>query len=208
MAISLRKEILPGTWRYLGLVHGPLDIGKIPIAGRSCRDIQKLVRGRCLPAGDALEDEAFVMQLKDGRRLLYVNPDFKKYRKLAEKVFADPPSFDVDYDHALAKTLARNRYRYVLLLRIARRVNRSHGSFEGRIEVAGRLGAVAFVDRRILDKWLSRRPRLFPGREPLRPYIPDAGPDGGFTLQQQGRLAFALGWSENFKRGVLPTTHD
>jgi hypothetical protein len=34
MAVSLRKEILPGTWRYLGLIHGPVDVGKIPVGER------------------------------------------------------------------------------------------------------------------------------------------------------------------------------
>jgi hypothetical protein len=196
---------MPGTWRYLGLVHGPIDIGQIPIAGRSPAHIRALVRGRCLPAAHVREQDAFLLRLSDGRRLLYVNRDFKYYRRLAQRVFADPPSFRVDYDHALAKKLARLAgYKYVLLLRIPPHINRSHGSFEGKIKVAGPAGAVAFVDRRILDKWLSRRPRLFSGRNPLRPYIADARPDGGFTLKQLGRVAFALGWGENWKPNPAP----
>jgi hypothetical protein len=101
------------------------------------------------------------------------------------------------------RNFAEGRYKYVLLLRVPYRINRSHGSYEGGIKLAGPVGAVAFVDRRILDKWLSRRPKLFTNRNPRAPYLADARPDGGFTLKQLGRLAFALGWGEATRPAAL-----
>jgi hypothetical protein len=197
VAISLEKLIVPGTWRYLGELHSKLPIEGIPIGGRSAKEIQTTAGGICLRIGRTHVRNAFVLALKDGRRLLYVRPQWSGYAKVAERVFCSPASFKPDFDHALAKKIAEGAgYNYVLMLRVAPRINRAHGTYEKLPSALSVTDPIAFVDRRVLDKWLGRHPTLFPGRHLKISYTPGAVPNVGFTLQQLGRLAYALGWGE------------
>lgn len=197
MAISLEKLILPGTYRYLGELHSRLPVKSIPIGARSAKDIQAATNGTCLRIGQTSVRNAFVLSLEDGRRVLYVRPQWRGYAKVARRVFSSPTSFEPHFDHALASKIAeRASYNYVLMLRISGRINCAHGSYEKREPGSSAMEPVAFVDQRALDKWLGRHPKLFPGRRLEISYTPGAVPDGGFTLQQLGRLAFALGWDE------------
>ena len=181
--IDLRKEIAPaGTWRYLGFRHGHLPLGQIPIAARTAKDIQTSTGGKCLRIGKISQTNAFVLDLGKGRRLLYARPQYSGYGSAARRVFVSPPPFNVDNDHALARKIAVNAgYNYVLLLRIPPRINRSHGPFEKMQVQVSVLHSIAFVDRRVLDKWLARHPTLFPGRRPELGSLPDESRFSGFT---------------------------
>lgn len=78
MAVNLEKSILPGTWRYLGQIHSKLPIQGVPIAGQSAKEIQAVAGGVCLRIGRTDVRNAFVLSLDDGRRLLYVRPQWNE----------------------------------------------------------------------------------------------------------------------------------
>ena len=138
-----------------------------------------------------------MIELEGPRCLLYVRPDYSNYRTIGLRLFSAEPDFTVDFDHALAKNLALgSHFKYVLMLRVARHVNRGHGFFEkGAIEVSPTQG-VAYVDLRIFDKWVGRPPKLMPGRNLKPGYTSEQSDVPSGTLAQRGRLSFALGWSE------------
>jgi hypothetical protein len=197
MPLTLEKLFTPATWRFLGALHLDLPFGSIPIGARSAKDIQTATGGTCFRIGRVEVRNAFVLALKGERRLLYVRPQYPAYAKAAKRVFAARVSYDVDFDHALARSIAlRAAYNYVLLLRLPPHINRAHGSYEKLRMACPAADAVAFVDRRVLDKWLGRHPALFTGRRLDISYAPHARPDLGLTIQQRGRLAYALGWDE------------
>lgn len=191
MPISLEKVIFPGTWRYLGQRVGELSPSDIPIAGLSMRAIHLCVGGDLFRVGRVAPRNAFVLQ-RGVLRLLYVRPDYTAYRRTARLVFKDY-GWKVDFDHALGRNAARQLgYTYVLLTRANPRVNRSHGRFERLACGDGRVPEVCFVDTRIHDKLLHRKPLHFSNRNP-RPYDPGHTERYGVTLQQAGRWAYALG---------------
>ncbi|MFB9124399.1 hypothetical protein ACFFYR_14885 [Paraburkholderia dipogonis] len=186
----MKKEILPGTWRYIGQRLAGLDQDTVPIAGASLDEIYNYIGGTCYQIGRVCIDNAFVVE-RGILRLMYVRPDYRGYRRAAETVFATCP-WKIDYDHALSRNLARQLgYKYVLLIRIVPGVNRSHGRFERHVTLPSRIPGLSFPDSRILDKWLGRRPDFM--RQPAQAYTPQASYPSGLTLKQKGMWGFALG---------------
>ncbi|MEZ8709089.1 hypothetical protein AB6H46_22550 [Vibrio alginolyticus] len=197
-SINLKKIILPGTWRYLGLRCPNIPPSMTPIAGREPEEIAKALQGDLYRIGRYDIRNAFVV-VKGSARFLYVRPNYSGYRNVARKVFSGV-SWDVDYDHALSRRIANQAkpaYEYVLLLRVPPSVNRQHGHFEKKDKLTNPVPPVCFADDRVFDKWLGRPP-LSRKRSPkiLLGYSPKNATSYGLTLKQRGRWAYAIGMGD------------
>lgn len=200
--INLKKIIHEGTWRYIGQRVQGIALSDIPVGGVSIERIHSHTGGDCLQVGSVNRRNAFVIE-RDPFRLLYVRPDYKSYRKAAEKVFAKC-NWDIDYDHALGKNIAKELgYSYVLLLRIVPGVNRAHGRYERSTAISGPHPSLCFADNRIRDKWIGRKPTFMTNSHPA-PYTPNKLSDYGLTLKQSGKWGFAMGVEDStLPRGWL-----
>ena len=116
--------------------------------------------------------------------------------------------FKVDYDHALAKSLAlkaQPSFAYVLLMRIPPTANRSHGGGPERRSIFSRMAPATVVsDSRIMDKVLHPTSNLFrrPASE-LSRFDLDRPWSGGLTVKQKGRVAFGLGGGSTIKAKLI-----
>ncbi|MGF6770626.1 hypothetical protein P3T18_003105 [Paraburkholderia sp. GAS199] len=188
--LSLKKEIVPGTWRYIGQRLQGLGQDAVPIAGQSLEHIYNYIGGTCFRIGRVSVENAFAIE-QGLLRLVYVRPEYRGYRRTAESVFGASP-WKIDYDHSLGRNLAKQLgYGYVLLIRIHPAVNRSHGRFERNALRRDVVPELCFPDHRILDKWLGRRPGS--RRAPIPIYEPKKTNPNGLTLKQRGIWGFALG---------------
>ena len=198
--ISLRKVIMPGDWRWIGQRVQGFSTLDFPI-GADCSDsVIERTNGRIYRAGDIPLTKAFVIE-RPPFRLLYVCPHYGGYRTAADNVFRDC-SWKIDYDHALGKKLARTLgYRYVLLIRLTPTANRSHGSYEKVPAPSLERGKLCFADRRIIDKWIGRRPTHMHCKDEIADY--DAGIAQAFdlTLKQAGKWGYAMGVED---RSITP----
>lgn len=196
--ISLKKEILPGTWRFLGLRCPDINPSEVPIAGNIPHDIAKKIGGECYRIGRFKVENAFLV-VKDNARFLYVRPKYSGYRKVATRAFSAVP-WDVDFDHALAKRIAvkaNPSYNYVLLLRVPPSVNRQHGSCEKKDQLNNTVPPMCFADDRILDKWLGRPPLVRRRSQNIMSGYSHANATTyGLTLKQLGRWAYAIGMGD------------
>ncbi|ACK86381.1 hypothetical protein Mchl_5658 (plasmid) [Methylorubrum extorquens CM4] len=193
MSVSLEKRIPVGTWRSVGLRVQGLTTAEISIGGSSIRAISVQTKGIPYRVGRIDPRNAFVIDCSP-LRLLYVRPDYRGYRYAAGKVFPRTP-WQVDYDHALGRQLALQLgFRYVLLLRVAPSVNRAHGAYE-RPPQGGKitLHKFCFADRRIMDKWLGRRPRHGGSQSSPMRYEVGGRQVFGLTLKQAGFWGYAMG---------------
>jgi hypothetical protein len=193
--ISLKKIILPGTWRHLGQRCPDISPSSVPIAGREPREIAKILDGELYQIGRHLIKNAFIVK-KGSARFLYVRPNYSGYRNVARKVFSTVP-WNVDYDHALSRRIAnevKTAYEYVLLLRVPPSVNRQHGHFEKKDNLGSQNPSICFADDRVFDKWLGRPP-LARKRiaAVMTGYSPKNKTSKGLTLKQKGRWAYAIG---------------
>lgn len=193
--LNLNKIILPGTYRYLGQRVAGIFPRDIPIGLSSIRSTVRSFGGVAYRIGRINPVNAFVLE-RPPLRLLYVRPNYSGYRYAGKKVFPTVP-WTADFDHALARNLAiQLGFTYVLLLRVPPSVNRSHGTYErGRpLTPAGlNLAKFCFADRRILDKWLARKPLARRHRSEIQPYSLSSDAEFGLTLKQAGQWAFAMG---------------
>jgi len=199
MKISLKKSILPGTWRYLGQRYPNIVPRVVPIAGREPKVIAQALNGELYQIGRYQTRNAFLV-IKEGARFLYVRPSYSGYRKVASKVFSEV-DWKVDYDHALSRRIAKAAkpaYEYVLLLRVPPSVNRQHGHFEKKDNLDVSNPNLCFADDRIFDKWLGRAP-LSRNRnlDVLSGYSQKNITSYGLTLKQRGRWAYAIGMGDS-----------
>lgn len=196
--ISLKKNILPGTFRYLGQRCPNISPSAVPIAGYRYEEITKKINGKAYRIGRIKVENAFIV-IKGNARFLYVRPKYSTYRKVAERVFSKV-NWDVDYDHALSKRIAMKAfpsYKYVLLLRIPPSVNRQHGSFEKKDKLLNKSPSLCFADDRILDKWLARPPKARNRNQNIMSgYSQNNKTEYGLTLKQQGQWAYAIGMGD------------
>lgn len=201
--VNLNKEILPGTWRYLGERCPNICPSIIPIAGNCYASIAKSIEGEVYKIGRFKLDNAFLV-VRGRARFLYVRPNYSAYRKVAERVFSVVP-WKVDYDHSLAKIIFRTsknkyKYKYVLLLRVPPSVNRQHGAFEKRntFIYKDKLPKLLFANKRIFDKWLGRPPKARSRSSNIMyEYNADANELNGLTLKQRGKWAYAIGMGDD-----------
>ncbi len=197
--VSLTKDILPGTWRYLGQRCPHIYPSSVPIAGREPAAIARALDGELYQIGRYEVRNAFLV-VKNNARFLYVRPGYSGYRRVTRKVFSKVP-WNVDYDHALSRRIAnaaKPAYKYVLLLRVPPSVNRQHGHSEKKDNLGSDIPSICFADDRIFDKWLGRSP-LARGRSPavLSGYSTNNVVLHGLTLKQKGHWAYAIGMGDN-----------
>lgn len=137
---------------------GSMAPDAIPIACSKRLTIALATEGTLYRIGRIAPWRAFVLKCGD-LHLIYVATDYRNYRRLARKLHSGVDA-RVDYDHALGRRLAEvEGIRYVLLLlRLDRGVNRSHGGGERPVPRTGVcLRNLFYFDERILDKCLGYR---------------------------------------------------
>ena len=99
MSLNLKKIILPGTWRYIGLRMSGYDATNIPIAAKSGKALEDFFEGHCFQLGRRRVTNIVVV-VKDPLHLVYVRPEYTKYREAALEVFRSCP-WPVEIDHSL-----------------------------------------------------------------------------------------------------------
>lgn len=193
MPVSLKKRIPLGSWRSIGLRVQGLTTVDIPIGGSSIRTVTSHCEGTAYRIGRIDPRNAFVID-RSPLRLLYVRPDYRGYRHAASKVFLQTP-WQVDFDHALGRQMALQLgFSYVLLIRTVPSVNRAHGSHEKPPrDGTFTLHKICFADRRIVDKWLGRRPRKEGARSAPMRYEVGGRQVFGLSLKQAGFWGYAMG---------------
>lgn len=193
MTIDLAKVIERGSYRWIGQLIRGLSSSDIPIGGSGIRPIIRHTGGTAYRIGQIGLHNAFVID-RPPLRLLYVRPAYTGYRFAAGKVFTALPR-KVDYDHALGRrTAIELGFAYVLLIRLSPSANRSHGPFEKGEPVTGlNLHKLCFADRRIMDKWLGRRPHHMSGPGRVAPFRLGMTAAFGMTLKQAGVWGYAMG---------------
>jgi hypothetical protein len=193
MTINLEKKIERGSWRWIGQRVRGISTLDVPIGASNIRSIIRHSGGTPYRIGRIDPRNAVVID-RDPLRLLYVRPGYSGYRFAASKVFPSP-LWAVDYDHALARQIAlRLGFSYVLLIRLTPRANRSHGSYEKAEPLTGlNLRKLCFADRRIIGKWLGRRPGEMGDPAGLAPYKLRIEQAFGLSLKQAGFWGYAMG---------------
>jgi hypothetical protein len=195
--ISLIKSIVPGTWRYLGVRSKGFSVLDIPIGGVSAEVIKNHIKGNIETVGKIRLENAFIIK-KYPFTFLYVRPSYFGYRNVAKRVFKECP-WVIDYDHSLGKAIANQLgCKYVLLLRVIPRANRSHGRYERKNSVVlfpKQHSTLCFADDRILDKWLGRMSSYHTLQHAA--YNPSSPSKFGLTLKQLGRWAYAIGLEDH-----------
>lgn len=204
--ISLAKTILPGSFRYLGQQVDNAALLDIPIGGATMAQICSHVGGTLHAVGRTSLADAFVIE-RPPFRLLYVRPDFKGYRRVAEKLFRKY-NWAVDYDHTLGKKMAvALGCRYVLMIRANPSVNRANGRFEHAANLVTGAAGLCFVNSRIANKFIARPPAHMPNAD-TGPYDFRKREQLGWTLKQAGQWAHAIGmedsWSSNRHLVAVP----
>ena len=198
MNLILEKNILPGSWRYLGQRCPNINPSEVSIAGNLPENIAAKLGGDIYKIGRVEFKNAFLVVMNNAR-FLYVRPSYSGYRKLATRVFSEI-SWKVDFDHALARriaTSAKPSYQYVLLLRIPPSVNRQHGFYEKKDKLVNPLPDMCFADDRILDKWLGRSPLSRNKKSNIIDgYSHTNITSFGLTLKQRGRFAYSIGMGD------------
>ncbi|WAP67842.1 hypothetical protein OH818_20650 [Jiella pelagia] len=188
----MTKEILPGTFRWIGQQVSGIGTLDVPIGTVSAECVVRHTGGTSYRVGRIFPSNAFVVE-RSPLRLLYVRRDYRGYRAAAGHVFADC-HWTVDYDHALGRKLAEQlNYRFVLLVRLTPRANRSHGAFERRVAPDHVGSELCFADRRIVDKWLGRPPRRMNPSGLIPDYTNSVEESFGLTLKQAGVWGYAMG---------------
>lgn len=198
MTEEVVKEILPGTWRYVGLRMKDWHLWNVPIAVRSAKVLERHFNGNCYQLGKIQTHNVIVVEI-DPIRLVYVRPKFRRYRSAALRTFP-PAKWPIVIDHVLGRAIAHSwEYEYVLLQRLSnRKVNSEHAPREKVLGPLPIYPDLCFWDRRVGNKPLNRGPTYW-GDEPAD-YDPNIESDAGMTLQQHGRWGWALGTEDTFER--------
>lgn len=180
-------------------ILGGLTMGEIPIAGTKRRSIGIQIGGRVHRIGRVWANRAFVV-VRGNLRLLYVARRYGNYAAVAKHVFDDDRR-PYDYDHVLGRALCRQQgFDYILMARLPRKTNRSHGRLErpqaGSVDGdLVRLDKFCFADERILLKLLG----IPYGRVPAASRVPGyrlvRERPRGTTVFQAAALRQALGMS-------------
>ncbi|MBO9707967.1 MAG: hypothetical protein J7521_07135 [Caulobacter sp.] len=168
-----------------------LTPGDVPIATSKRLSTAIALNGQHYRIGKIWANRAFVV--RRGRAyLLYVHVDYRGYRGAALRVFS-PTAARVDYDHALGRAIAKSLgFTYVLMLRVPRDVNRSHGRLERPTPRVGLiLKKTCLTDPRILGKMLGLPGRGFKRSETA--YDVSAAHNPPLTEAEYRTWAFALG---------------
>jgi len=121
-------------------------------------------------------------------RLIYVQPAYSNYRRLAKRLYKSHP-WKFDIDHLLSRRVAEKLgYKYVLLARIDPCINRSHGTYE-RVRSGTRIALIPIC---VADEgiFLKVTGRAAPKRQPYRP---TGDRKFKLTAEEAGAWAFALG---------------
>lgn len=181
-----------------GLLGG-LSVGEIPIAGTKRRSFGPQIGGQVFRVGRVWANRAFVV-VRGNLRLLYVAREYRNYAAVARRVF-DKDGRRYDYDHVLARALCRQQgFDYILLTRIERSANRSHGRLE-RPQFAPAelqsslivLDKFCFADDRIFYKLLGVPYRSVPAETRVPGYQLTKHHERKITPVQSVRLRRALG---------------
>lgn len=175
---------MPFIW-----LHKPC-LTHIVIAGHNYREIASKMQGVVYRIGRIRLENAFAISFGCGY-LLYVHRNYSAYRRLFYIRFgALAASHDVD--HVLAKHISSSvAGRYILLARIPRGVNRSHGAIERLgLDPCRRiyLPKIFYMDSRIFQKLIGNMP--FKTRTGFNPGI---GFSSGVSRSQGKALLCALG---------------
>lgn len=180
-------------------ILGGLSFGEIPIAGTKRRSFGPQIGGQVYRIGQVWANRAFVV-VRGNLRLLYVARNYRNYAAIAKRVFGSDGRL-YDYDHALGRALGQEQgFDYILLTRLDRTTNRSHGRLErpriGSEESQNHLvitDKFCFADERIFFKLLGVPYRRVPaeGRVPGYQFIRQHKRE--VTVTQSARLRHALG---------------
>lgn len=140
---------------------GDLFLGEIPIAGTKRRSFGPQIGGQVYRIGRIWANRAFVV-VRGNLRLLYVARGYGNYAAVARRVF-DRDGCQYDYDHVLGRALCQQQgFDYILVTRLDRTANRSHGRLE-RPQMTDlfsgqrliKLDKFCFADDRIFYKMLG-----------------------------------------------------
>ncbi len=212
--VKLDKIIDPTSLRGIGQRPSGWQPNLLPISARGLQELLKVVTPAISYYIDGIDLKNAVVVVVEQCAFLYVNPEFRQYRHLANRRFPDiPPGYDVD--HVLAKKLAKDLgHSYVLVAIIPQGVNRSHGPIESRglKELGSDLSPeVCFPDERIFHKLLGRRPYARQSKKQLENgFDPEYQLECGLTLKQAGVWNTSLGLDqktpENFRCLLLQIT--
>jgi hypothetical protein len=197
MNLNLTKVIVPGTWRYIGLRMAGYNTSNIPIAAKSAKALEDHFEGHCFQLGRRRTTNVIVIE-KDPVRLVYVRPVYSRYRSAALEAFPVSP-WPVVIDHSLGRKIAAGwGYDYVLLQRISKQTNVTHGSVERPFGTLPSYPDLCFADGRIRNKALRRGPKFW-GKERQK-YSPLHVKDAGLALNQLGKWGWALGVGDTFEK--------
>lgn len=122
---------------------GNLSPGEIPVAGTKRRSFGHQLQGQVYRIGRIWANRAFVV-VRGNLRLLYVARGYRNYAAVARRVF-DRDGRQYDYDHVLGRALCQQQgFDYILVTRLDRTANRSHGRSE-RPQTAADLSGQNFI---------------------------------------------------------------
>lgn len=133
-----------------------LSPGEIPVAGTKRRSFGHQLQGQVYRIGRIWANRAFVV-VRGNLRLLYVARGYRNYATVARRVF-DRDGRQYDYDHVLGRALCQQQgFDYILVTRLHRTANRSHGRSE-RPQTAVQLSGQNFI---VLEKFCFADDRIF-----------------------------------------------
>jgi hypothetical protein len=182
---------------------GGLSTGEIPVAGTKRRSFGAQLGGQIYRIGRIWTNRAFVV-VRGNLRLLYVARGYRNYAAVARRVF-DRDGHRYDYDHVLGRMLCQQQgFDYILITRLDRTTNRSHGRSE-RPQTVGQLSSQRFI---ILDKFCFADDRIFykmlgipysrvPPRSRILGYDLVKSHHRQVTPEQARQLRHALGMTHN-----------
>lgn len=195
--MNLEKRIEKGTLKWIGNNFPSVCPLKMVIAGKSIKDISNALNCSSYQIGRVNVQNAFIAFNGNSVFYLFVNPRYKSYRKLFERVIGIIP-LGYQVDHVLSKNLATHfNYKYVALCIIPAIVNIKHGNIEKKrmeINSINQLPNICYSDTRIFDKILSRNPYSRRAKHEINAaYNPKSLCNYGLTLKQKGIWNAAFG---------------
>ncbi|QHL87938.1 hypothetical protein GU926_11045 [Nibribacter ruber] len=195
IVLDCEKVLEVGSPRWIGRNFPSLAPNQTVIAGKSMESISKAINMPCFKFGRLSIKNVFVAHDSNKLCYVYVNPNYRNYRKAFQKIIGEIQT-GVHVDHVLSRSLARHfGYPYVLLCIIPGKVNSRHGYFESiKANLVGDSPEVCYSDDRVYDKILARNPTARRKKDVLLSgYTPEAKPENGLALNQQGLWSAALG---------------
>ncbi|CAM4391935.1 hypothetical protein [Flavobacterium terrigena] len=124
------KLIAEDSLRGIGKIYSSRTPQQTVIGGNNIFEISNAMHFKSYKIGRVNIKNAFVLYDEKDIFYIYVNPNYKDYRKLFLR-FIDKIPEDYHIDHILAKNLAGHYiYNYVLVCMLPGVVNREHGRIE------------------------------------------------------------------------------